>query len=261
MCVQARPRRWARRWTGGSLWGSLLFPLLLLVPGCGLIFSESESDRPGEGATPGARPAPAVDDRDPDAALHPPPTEAATPEAATPEAVAGYAGADLPPGLGTLRQERISVDLRRGELQMRLTPLSESVTRTAAPDTWERLSALARSHREIFRQQTGSDQEFQLFLVALYSETETLPFEPGALTLVSRGVRHRPVEIRGLTPGWAQQRVGGRETQMAVYAFPPQVDLEGELAVEYQDVRSRGWDRALPEIQAERNRIRARSGE
>jgi hypothetical protein len=143
---------------------------------------------------------------------------------------------------------------------MRLTPLSESVTRTAAPDTWERLSALARSHREIFRQETGSDQELQLFLVALYSETETLPFEPGALTLVSRGVRHRPVEIRGLTPGWALQRVGGRETQMAVYAFPPQVDLEGELAVEYQDVRSRAWDRVLPEIQAERNRIRARSG-
>lgn len=143
---------------------------------------------------------------------------------------------------------------------MRITPLAESVTRTTAPDTWERLSALARVHREIFRQETGAEREFQLFLVALYSETETLPFEPGALTLVSRGARHRAVEIRGLTPGWALQRVGARETQMAVYAFPPQVDLEGEMAVEYQDIRSRGWDRILPEIQAERNRIRARSG-
>jgi hypothetical protein len=152
------------------------------------------------------------------------------------------------------------VDLRRGELRMRVTPLAESVTRTAAPDTWERLSALARSHDEIFRRQTGSGVAFQLFLVALYSETETLPFEPGALTLVSRGVRHRPVEIRGLTPGWALQRVGPRETQMAVYAFPGEVDLEGELAVEYQDVRSREWDRVLPEIQAERSRIRARGG-
>jgi hypothetical protein len=242
--------------TRGRLWGVLPFLLLLLLlPGCGLIFSESETGWPGDGASPGAAPAPAEGDSAPDAALLPP-----SEEAATPEATAGDPGADLPPGLGTLRQERISVDLRRGELQMRLTPLSESVTRTAAPDTWERLSALARSHREIFRQETGSDQELQLFLVALYSETETLPFEPGALTLVSRGVRHRPVEIRGLTPGWALQRVGGRETQMAVYAFPPQVDLEGELAVEYQDVRSRAWDRVLPEIQVERNRIRARSG-
>ena len=143
---------------------------------------------------------------------------------------------------------------------MRITPLAESVTRTAAPDTWERLSALARAHREIFRQETGSEREFQLFLVALYSETETLPFEPGALTLVSRGARHRPVEIRGLTPGWDLQRVGARETQMAVYAFPPQVDLEGEMAVEYQEIRSRGWNRVLPNIQSERNRIRARSG-
>jgi hypothetical protein len=236
--------------TARSLLPGLVVLMAGLLPGCGLIFQEADPGRVADGARAG--PVPAGEDTLPDADD---PSRTGRPAGTT-----GDPGTELPAGFGTLRQERISVDLRRGELQMRVTPLAESVTRTAAPDTWERLSALARSHREIFRQETGSDAELQLFLVAVYSETETLPFEPGALTLVSQGVRHRPLEIRGLTPGWVLQRVAARETQMAVYAYPSLVDLEGELAVEYQDVRSREWERVLPEVQAERSRIRARAG-
>lgn len=216
--------------------------LALLVPlasaGCGLLFAEPEG--------PGA----------------PAPEREAVREAGAraDDPIEGRADEPLPARLGTLSQERISVTLRRDELEIRLTPLDESVTRTAAPDTWERLSALAGHHRLLFRERTGSDAPFQLFLVAIHSENLLLPFHPEDLTLVSRGLRFRAVEIRSLTPGWDRQQVAPRETQLAVYAFPPDVDLEGVLEMEYRDVRSREWERILPAVQAERARIRARGG-
>jgi hypothetical protein len=203
--------------------------LLAAVPGCGLLF-------PGPGGAP--RPAP---------------------EAREAQNEREDADRDLPVGHGTLRQEEVSVDLRRGELQIRVTPLTESVTRVTAPDTHERLSALARGHQSIFRERTGSAVPFELFLVALFSETGEVTFEPEDLNLVSRGIRYRPVEIRPVTPGWDRRHIQPRQTLMAVYAFPADVDLERDLEVEYQEVRSRAWERIYPIIQAERARVRARA--
>lgn len=223
--MSTRPRGYALAW---------VLPIVLVSSGCGLLFSE-----PGPG-----------EDR---------PRDAGPPAAPAPATADDAEAAGLPTGLGTLRQEQISVMLRRGELQLLVTPLAESVTRTAAPDTWERLSSLGRTHREILREETGTEG-FRLFLVALYSDAQTVPFEPEDLSLVSRGLRFRPVDVRGLTPGWDRRRVAPRETQLGVYAFPPQVELAEDLEVEYQEVRSREWERLLPAIEAERARIRARAG-
>lgn len=167
-------------------------------------------------------------------------------------------GEELPVGLGTLRQAEISIHLRRGDLEMSVTPLSESVIRVTAPDTYERLSALAGGHQRHFTERTGSAMAFQLFLVAVYSEANPVGFEPQGLTLVNRGLRYRPVEVRPVTPGWDRNRVEPRETLLAVYAFPPEVDLEGTLEVEYQEIRVRDWDDVLRRIQAERARIGTR---
>lgn len=210
----------------------VLATVLLGTAGCGLLF-------PGP---PGAVDAPAP----PSGALEAAPGDASD-------------GENLPVGHGTLRQSDISVDLRRGELQLRVTPLTESVTRVTAPDTYDRLSALARGHQEIFLERTGAAVPFQIFLVSLYTEVGDVTFEPEDLSLVSRGLRYRPVEIRGVTPGWDRRRLEPRQTLMAIYAFPADVDLERDLEVEYQEVRSREWQRILPVIQAERARVRARA--
>jgi hypothetical protein len=167
---------------------------------------------------------------------------------------------DLPVRAGTLSQHEISVYLRRGDLQMRITPLAESVTRVPPPDTYERLSALASGHQRIFRERTGTAVAFQLFLVAVHSESVQSAFEPEDVNLVSRGLRYRPVDIRPVTPRWTRHRVGPQETLMAVYAFPAEVDLESSLEVEYQEIRDRSWERILPQVQAERFRVRARAG-
>jgi hypothetical protein len=209
--------------------GLAVLTALLALSGCGLLF-------PGvPGDTSLAAPEPA-------------------PDPGTSDAID-----DLPVGLGTLRQDEISMKLRRGELQVRVTPLDESIIRVTAPDTYDRLSALGRGHQEIFQQQTGSAVPFRLFLVSLYSESTEVTFEPEALNLVNRGLRYRPVEIRAVTPDWDSRLVTPRETVMAIYAFTSDLDLERDVEVEYQEVRSRDWQEILPVVQRERALLRSRS--
>jgi hypothetical protein len=214
------------------------------VAGCGLLFQES--DPPAPGTDPRTAAAPRTD------------PEATPPRGTTePSLLPGEA---LPGGLGTLRQEQVAVRLRRGGLELFVVPLDEGVTRTTAPDTWERLSALAQTHRAWFRERTGSDTPYPLFLVALYTELEPLPFVADELAVVSGGIRLRPIMHRGLSPQWERGRVLPGDPLLAVYAFPPEALLEPDLEVEYQEVRSRDWSRILPVVQAEQARIRARSG-
>jgi len=166
--------------------------------------------------------------------------------------------AGIPAGYGSLGIEQISVYLSRGELQMRVTPLSEAVIRTTTPGWWQQLSTIASGHQAIFREQTGSAVDFQLFLVAVHSEVLPAGFEQEELALVSRGLRYRPVNIRPMTREWTRRVVMPREVLLAVYAFPADVTLDSTLEIEYQEVRMRSWPDILARIEAEQSRIRSR---
>jgi len=163
-----------------------------------------------------------------------------------------------PPGFGTLRQDEVSVPLESGPLQIKVTPLAESVTRATAPDTYRRLSGLASRFIPDAVRATGSDAP-SLFLVSFFSEAPDVTFVPEEIQLLSRGVRVRPGAILPLTPGWGQRRLRQRETEMAVYAFAEAVDLESDLVVVYGLVESGAWTAILPRVQAERARAAARA--
>ncbi|HSW30930.1 MAG TPA: hypothetical protein VLH75_15700 [Longimicrobiales bacterium] len=163
-----------------------------------------------------------------------------------------------PPGFGTLRQDEISVSLSSGPLQMKVTPLAESVTLVTAPDTHRRLSGLAARFGPDAAQATGV-QNPSLFLVSLWSESPDATFVPEEIQLISRGVRLRPGAVMAVTPGWGERRLRQRETEMAVYAFGDAVELESELVVVYGLVESAQWGAILPQVQAERARAAARA--
>ncbi len=164
-----------------------------------------------------------------------------------------------PPGSGTLRQDEITIQLASGDLQIKVTPLAESVIRTAAPDTYRLLSGLAgRAMAEAVRQ-TGSGDP-ALFLVSFYSDSPDVAFVPDELQLIVQGLRQRPDAILPVTPGWGGRRLAQRQTETAVYAFAGRVDLESDLVVAYGLVESAQWRALLPRIQAERARARARGG-
>jgi hypothetical protein len=164
----------------------------------------------------------------------------------------------VPPGYGTLRQDEVTVDFRVGALLIKVTPLAEAVTRLTAPDTYERLSGLARSYGGARDTPPGSRE--LLFLVSFFSYEPDVVFQPEDLLLVNQGLRYRPRTIRAVTPGWGAQRLGQQETQLAIYAFDPAIDLGTDLEVEYRDTRDTSWEAILPVIQAERAKVLARAG-
>ncbi len=162
-----------------------------------------------------------------------------------------------PPGLGTLRQEEVTVGLRSGPLEIKVVPLDESVTRATAPDTYRRLSGLVSLHLPEAVRRSGVPDP-TLFLVSFFSDAPETTFVPEELQLVSRGIRLRPTTIIPITPSWGQRRLAQRRTEVAVYAFAANVDLESDLVVAYGLVESRAWASILPVVQAERARARSR---
>jgi hypothetical protein len=178
---------------------------------------------------------------------------------ALPTAQPGQPPALPPAGYGTLRQDEISVDLNSGDLQLKVTPLAESVTRLAAPDTYQRLSALVdQVHAEVVRRTGGAN--LVLFLVSAYSDSPDVPVVPEELQLISNGIRMRPAAIVPVTAGWEQRRLQQRQTEMAVYAFPGNVDLDTDLVVVYGLEQSNEWSAILPKLRAERARVLGRVG-
>lgn len=159
-----------------------------------------------------------------------------------------------PPGYGTLRQDQVTMSLRSRDLEIQVTPLEESVTRVTAPDTWERLSGIASAHR-------GSAPEgARLFLVSFFSNEAGVRFAPDEVQMLSRGFRTRATAILPVTPTWGENRLTQQRTEMAVYAFPPELDLEGELVLVYGLEETTEWSGILSRVQAERGRARARAG-
>lgn len=163
----------------------------------------------------------------------------------------------VPAGHGTLRQDDVTITLRRADLQIKVTPLADPVIRLTAPDTHERLRGLRQGRGPELVRQTGLPDP-ALFLVTFFSYEPDVSFEPEDVHLLNRGLRHRPLAIGPVTPGWGTQRLAQEETRMAVYAYEP-VDLEQDLAVEYQGVRQAGWQQILSALEAERARALARS--
>lgn len=146
------------------------------------------------------------------------------------------------------------MSLSSGGLQIMVTPLDESVTLVTAPDTYERLSSTANSGM------IDLPVSSRLFLVSFFSDEPDVRFVPEDVQFLSRGFRMRPVAIHPITPGWGQHRVAQRQTEMAVYAFPPELALETDLTLVYGLDESGAWSGILPRVQAERARARARAG-
>lgn len=167
--------------------------------------------------------------------------------------------AHLPVGYGTLRQDAISIAMTSGPVQLRLTPLEEDVIRLAAPDSYERLHALAESRRAEAERATPGG-EAVLFLVTFFSQQPDARFHPEDLSIEQQGRLHRPRAIFPLPPDWGTQRLRARVRQNAVYIFDAGLDLGEPFTVRYETVRNEDWARILDRLRIETARVRARAG-
>ncbi|MGQ0815141.1 MAG: hypothetical protein ACT4O1_11830 [Gemmatimonadota bacterium] len=160
-------------------------------------------------------------------------------------------------GFGTLKQDEFTIGIRSGNLLVKVTPLNEQIIRLAAPDTYKRLNALAESRRADAVARSNSRQP-ELFLVSFFSYQPDQEFNPEDVQLDYSGQLLRPAAILPLNASWGKQRMGQQETQAAVYAFGEPLDFELPLVLKYGMEENREWQRIIPKLQVERNKILSR---
>lgn len=165
----------------------------------------------------------------------------------------------VPAGYGTLRQDDASVQLRSGPLLIKVIPLDERVTRLLAPDTYERLRALANSRRAEAGARVGGANP-ELFLVSFFSYQPDVAFQSEDLQLTYQGRILRAAAILPVTGGFGRQRLDQQESQSAIYVFDEPIDYGQPFVVRYGFEQSDDWSRILPRLDLERAKVRARAG-
>jgi hypothetical protein len=137
--------------------------------------------------------------------------------------------------------------------------LADEVIRLAAPDTYERLHALAESRAGEPAVTMGAALR-RPFLISLFSHEPDTPFDPEALHFMQQGRIHRPITIQPLTPGWGLDRLPRQEVRNAIYTLDDTLDLTLPFTVSYGTNTSDEWGRILLRLQRERGRVRGIGG-
>ena len=182
--------------------------------------------------------------------------------AARPRPVADSVPGLPPPGFGTLRQDDISLRLTSSNLQVRATPLDESIIRLLSPDSYRAMSELKRSKSEAIAAvaRRNAVRQLSLWYVSFFAvEQGETRFSPREFIITNVGRDFRPLDIIPLTPGFGEQRLRQNGRQDALYAFDGQVDVQQPLTVSYETARNDDWGTMLPQIERERALVKSRA--
>ena len=174
----------------------------------------------------------------------------------------------VPPNLGTLRQDDISIVLQPEGVRVTAIPLDESVIRTLAPDSYRTLHAIVEGKRQqiLQRAQVRNIRDPRIWYVRFYGLAPNARFVPTDITVTSGGRDYRPFDVVPITPGFGTQRLQPRETQGGLLLFDEGVDVSQPLVVTMGAERNMDWSNdattaaILNKLDAERASIRARAG-
>ena len=170
---------------------------------------------------------------------------------------------DIPPGYGTLKQDDFTIPTAFEGLAIKVTPLREWVIRLAAPDTYRRLSGYKTSLRpeiEAIMQRRNASAWPQLMLVSLFTRTPEQVYEPMELQIVNSNVVFRPLGIIPITPNFAKGRIMQNQTELGIYLFPAEIDLNLPTEIRYKEARSFAWESIRQNLDQERALVRSRIG-
>lgn len=170
----------------------------------------------------------------------------------------------LPPaGFGTLSQDDITipVDVPEGNLFIKVTPLTEWVIRMTAPDTYRRLNGYKVARGEQIRDQARRNGErgWPLVLfVSFYTRAVESTYEPYDLQIRAQNVVFRPFYIIAVTPDFNRERLRQQESQVALYLFEGDIDLNLPMEVEYDGRRSGRWSGIRSVLDREISKVMSR---
>jgi hypothetical protein len=138
----------------------------------------------------------------------------------------------------------IPVDGPGGELFIKVTPLTEWVIRMTAPDTYRRLNGykVARGEQILDRARRNGERGWPLVLfVSFYTRAVESTYEPYDLQIRAQNVVFRPFDIIAVTPDFNRERLRQQESQIALYLFEGDIDLDLPIEIEYSGQRSTRW--------------------
>ena len=168
----------------------------------------------------------------------------------------------VPVGFGTLRQDDLSLRITSSSLQVRATPLDESIIRLLSPDSYRAMSELRRSKSEaiaLVARRNGA-RDVSVWYVSFFAvERGETRFSPREFIITNVGREFRPLDVLPLTPGFGEQRLRQNGRQDALYVFDGQLDVQQPLSVSYATERNDDWSRILPLIERERSLVRSRA--
>jgi len=168
-----------------------------------------------------------------------------------------------PVGYGTLSQDDITVLLEDGSVRIKVVPLAEWAIRLTAPDTYRRLNGykLVRGEEILNRASRAGERGWPLVLfVTYFSQAVEETFEPNDLQIQNSGFVYRPLDILPVTPDFTRERLRQQETQIALYLFPPEIDLDLPTTVAYGSERSSRWDGIRSVLDSELAQANSRAG-
>ncbi len=167
----------------------------------------------------------------------------------------------LPAGYGTLKRDDIVVRFATDQIEIQVLPLTESVTRLLAPDTYRSLEGLLKSKEKEIQdaaQRAGLARP-ALVMVTFFGVVPQARFSPEDLNITSQGRLFRPVAIVPLSPTWSSYQLDAREQAVAIYLFEDGISFREGLTVSYQGLSNDSWTGVLPRLDRERARVRARA--
>ena len=167
----------------------------------------------------------------------------------------------LPAGLGSLKQDDISIRIDINQLQVKAIPLDESVIRTLGPDSYKALHELVESRRAELNRiaQRRGMQNYRVWYVTFFAKQADQPYNPREFTVENAGRQYQPVEVLPLSAGFGSPRLRLRESQSALYMFDAGVDMSQPTSVQVENERSDIWQANLRRIERERALIKSRA--
>ena len=166
-----------------------------------------------------------------------------------------------PPGYGSLRQSDLALNVRTAELEVRLVPLDERVTRLLARDAHESLESLVHSRRasiDSVARMYGISAP-GLALVTFFGGREGARFDPSTLTLGIRNQVQRPRGIVPFSPRFSAQQLGVREQVSAIFVFDELLPVTDDFNFAYRGQTSESWGNKQRLLDRERARVAARA--
>ncbi|MFQ6105296.1 MAG: hypothetical protein ACE5OP_13560 [Candidatus Glassbacteria bacterium] len=148
-------------------------------------------------------------------------------------------------GTGILETDDISIVLEGEGVWIRITPIDDSILKYCTDDTRKMYTSILKSHTEI-----PEDLKGRMFLVLFQGrkEPETY-FEPTELEILHQGNRFRPVKIVPHTSTFDKRVLKFYGTsEMAIYIFPPEIDLEFPITFRYRSLENTEWEQILVRV-------------